>query len=198
MGSNEDSTARRKFLLKSGATAAAAATAATTIAAQPAGAAPLSPIYLPVGPFRTYDSRKSDGKISAGQTRTLTGGNQPGDLAHVFNLTVTKTTGSGYLAVFPADETWGGTSSINWTGPNQTRANNAITGIRSDGGINIYCGGGGSAEFILDLMAVVTIVDLGALGAITSAMTVDGSAGGSGGSISSVSGDSQSRLRFMA
>lgn len=162
----------RRALLRGGsvAVAAAAATVGTSVmTAGPASAAPLAPIYIPVGPIRVYDSRTGGGRISRNQTRNvLAGFADPEDLAFCLNVTITQTVGaSGFLSIFPGDETWGGASSINWDRPGQTVANNAYTWVGvDDGSINVRCGAstGGSTHFILDLIAVTFIADLGLLG----------------------------------
>lgn len=148
------------------ATAAVGAVGASALTATPASAQTgLTPMLLPVGPFRVWDSRKHGTKapIRSGQTVTLTGGVQPDDYAQLFNVTVTGTSKTGYLAVYSADDPYNGTSSINWYGPGQTLCNNAYTAFRlADGGINVRCDGGGATHFILDLVGVLTFLDLGA------------------------------------
>ena len=52
----------------------------------------------------------------------------------------------GFLSVFPGDESWGGSSSINWDRTNQTIANNAYTWLGlDDGTVNVHCGTVGGA-----------------------------------------------------
>ncbi|MFZ4668012.1 MAG: hypothetical protein ACOYML_01845 [Microthrixaceae bacterium] len=144
-----------------GATAALfAGGAASTLSTGTAAAQTASSVYLPVGPIRVYDSRDpfTFGRIFQGEVRTLGTGAGADEFAQCFNLTVTATAGSGYLAVFPGDETYQGTSSINWSGPNQTIANNAYTKIGlSDGSINVYCGSG-NTHFVIDLVASLTVI----------------------------------------
>ena len=55
------------------------------------------------------------------------------------------------------------TSSINWDRQGQTIANNAFTWLSLvDGSINVRCGAttGGSTHFILDVTAILVLVDL--------------------------------------
>lgn len=158
----------RRKLLTSGGAAAAAAVGATALSASPAAAATFSPLYLPVGPIRVYDSREGLGRIYRNQERSLTpAAPDPDVIAECYNLTVTETAGAGgYIAVFPDDELWDGTSSINWFGPNQTLANNALTRLSQvNGGVAVRCGGtsGASTQFVLDLIAEIRLVDLDAL-----------------------------------
>jgi hypothetical protein len=163
----------RRALLRGGgmAAAAAAATVGTSVVtAGPAAADPLVPIYLPYGPERVYDSREDDGRIGRNQTRNvLAGFSFPEEFAFCFNVTLTGTVNSaGFLAVFPGDETWNGTSSINWDRQGQTIANNAFTWLSfEDGSVNVHCGTstGGSTHFILDLIAIASIYDAGAVSA---------------------------------
>lgn len=163
----------RRALLRGGSVAAAAVAAAagtSVMTAGPAAAAPLVPVYLPLGPIRVYDSREVGGRISRNQTRNVhTGLADPEVLGLCFNVTITGTvTSSGYLAIFPGDGAWSGTSSINWDKPGQTIANNAFTWVSFvDGSINVLCGAaaGGSTHFILDLVASSFITDLGLVGA---------------------------------
>ena len=164
----------RRALLRGGSIAAAAAAAAagtSVMTAGPAAADPLVPVYLPIGPVRLYDSREEGAPISRNQTRNLFADSAPSALLQgvCFNVTITGTvTSSGFLAIFPGDEAWGGTSSINWDKPGQTIANNALTLVSSvDGSINVRCGAaaGGSTHFILDLVAYLVLIDFGAVGA---------------------------------
>jgi len=156
---------RRNFLLKGGAAVAGAALAATALDGGSASAIVtpvLTPVYAPAGPFRIFDSRTSTGRISTGQEWLLTRTPDSSVVANCFNLTVTETFGKGWLAVFPGDVAFGGTSSINWFGNGQDLANNAYTELEaSNAGIRVRCGGGGtSTHFVIDLVAVLVLVDL--------------------------------------
>jgi hypothetical protein len=128
--------------------------------------------YIPVGPARNYDSRNpgSLGPLPAGATRMITTNLQNADprpLAITINLTVTQTVGAGWLAVYPDDVTFGGTSSINWFGSNQDLANNALVGIPDNGVIRITAGGvaGARAQFIIDTIGASLPIDFGAVSA---------------------------------
>jgi len=159
---------RRRLLRTAGVAGVAAmgAVGASTLLADPAGAVDLTAVLLPVGPVRVYDTRGGEGRLSANQQRTLVGGALDGDIAHLYNVTVTETAGSaGFLAVFPGDIAWPGTSSINWFGPNQTLANNAYTFLADgDGAIRIRAGGpaGSSTHVVLDLVGVLQVFDFDA------------------------------------
>lgn len=87
---------------------------------------------------RIYDSRaastdwgQSVGKFHPNEERWLqvpVPVTTVGAHAAVLNVTVTQTEGSGWLAVYPPGG-YPGTSTINWSGPNQTLANNTQTAI---------------------------------------------------------------------
>ena len=167
---NKDRTAaprgRRSFLKAGAATAATTAAVGTSLVMgqQAASADPFSPVYLPITPTRIYDSRQGLGRINGGQTRTLVGAPADYDWAFCFNVTVTDTVGSGWLALYMAGETWGGASTLGWSGPGQGASNNALTEVRaSDVGFTIRCGGVGQTQVIIDVVAVITIMDLGSM-----------------------------------
>ena len=68
-----------------------------------------------------------------------------------YNLTVTGTVGSGYLAVAPGDTlTSPGVSTVNWAAPNTTVANATQTAI--EGGKVTVFAVGGSTNFFLDVV----------------------------------------------
>jgi hypothetical protein len=131
-------------------------------------------IYVPVPPTRLYDSRQSSGPLFNGQTRTLVTSFlslNPIPIAVNFNMTVTLTRQKGWLALYPANATFSGTSSINWFGDFQDLANNAYVEIpndslSTDGMIRVTCGGiaGAQADFVLDitgLTAGITVASVG-------------------------------------
>lgn len=163
-------TDRRAFLRLGTGVAAAAATAGVAVAgAQPAAAGEpfYAPVYVPTTPQRVYDSRVTHGRIVNGRTRTIvpvvTG--QPVE-AWCCNITVTDTAGAGFLAMFPGDDAWPGNSSVNWWAPGQTIANTAYTpGAEHNNAIRIYCGGGSSTHFVLDLIGALIMYDLALLNA---------------------------------
>jgi len=98
-----------------------------------------------------YDSRVAGGKVRDGEERVvslahvLNGTSEvvpPGAVAAALTATVTETEGAGYIAVFPADEAWAGTSSVNWFGPDQNLATaviskvDATVQVKVRGGVN--------------------------------------------------------------
>ena len=157
---------RRSFLKAGAATAATTAAVGTSLVMgqQGASAEPFSPVYLPITPTRVYDSRQGPGRIAGGQTWTFGGGPVDDEWAFCFNVTITDTVGSGWLALYMAGAPWGGASTLGWSGPGQGASNNALTEVRpSDAGIEIRCGGVGQTQFILDVVAVIAVIDLGAV-----------------------------------
>ena len=122
------------------------------------GEGPLAYYTLP--PCRISDTRAPAGTyggppLSTGTVRVfpLVGqcGVPPGAKAVALNVTVTEPTSSGFLTLYPADESLPLASSINYS-PGQTRANNATALLSVDGNLAIFCGGAaGTVEAILDV-----------------------------------------------
>jgi hypothetical protein len=114
-------------------------------------------------PVRVYDSRNDTaGKLKPGETRNVSfqqalGGVVP--TAAVMNLTITDTESQGpvgaenggYVAVFPANITWPGTSTINWKGTNQNLANTVITALDNNDHLSVL-GGVNRTNFVIDLI----------------------------------------------
>lgn len=156
---------RRDLLVKGGglvAAGAAAAVGATALTAGPAGAATTVPVLLPAGPARIFDTRDpgKGGRMFSGQEFEIYRSSPSGALGLLFNVTVTETLGTGWLSVFSAEIDWPGTSTVNWSGPGQNVANTAYTFVRpSDDGIAVRMGGGGSAQFVLDITGALVMWD---------------------------------------
>lgn len=118
---------------------------------------PAHPSFTAIPPARVYDSRLSGTPLISGQTRvvsvaTTTGGATvvPASASAVlYNLTVTDTFGSGFLALFPFGVTWPGNSSINWVGSTQD-ANGGVVKLGGDRQVNVFCGGG-STNLVIDV-----------------------------------------------
>lgn len=125
--------------------------------------------FVPITPARVYDSRRNmapdaSGKMTAGTNRTVS-------IAHgrsvstgavttvnavpatakaiAYTLTVTGTSGGGYLAVNPGGDATVRASTINWLS-GQTLANSGIVGVSPARTITIISGGG-SADVIVDV-----------------------------------------------
>jgi hypothetical protein len=129
----------------------AAGTATVTVL--PAGSAGL---FYTVDPCRQLDTR-SGSPISPGGTLAvvLTGapcGIPSGASSVSVNAAVTQETGSGHLTIYPADKTQPLVSNINFNA-GQTRANNAVLSLSSDGTgrVNVVNGSGGTTHVIIDV-----------------------------------------------
>ena len=142
---------RRKLLTGMGAAAAGAGLLAVA-GAQPAHAYVNDGTYWSWDPWRVYDSRDWSERISSGQSRLMSEFGGYDDSAYVCNLTVVNTRGNGYLAVWNADlarpQPY---SSINWAGDGRIVANLGIFDAGFDG-LRVFCGGGGSTDFIIDVV----------------------------------------------
>jgi hypothetical protein len=161
---------RRAFLTRGGLVAGGAALGAA-LTMSPAGAqvSGVQFTYFPVGPARVYDSRNpgKGGPLLNGATRPLFTGLQKADprpIAITVNLTVTLKRQKGWIAAYPNDEAFSGTSSINWFGDFQDLANNAFVAIPDDGVVNFRCGGlpGAQADFVVDFIGASAPIDFGA------------------------------------
>lgn len=114
-------------------TASASDGATAVVPAAAAQAAPASG-FVPISSYRSYDSRlgpDESGKIFLEEQRfvdvalDLDGNERIPDeaTAVAFNVTVTQTEGAGYVQISPPGTEFGETSTVNWTGPDQTVAN---------------------------------------------------------------------------
>ena len=122
-------------------------------------------VFVPISPYRTYDSRNDAEGFLVGDESTffevLTDANlspkiPAGAVAVSYNLTVVDTFGSGYLGLYPANVPWPGTSSINWSATGQTVANGGVValGNRTQAGqIGVYCGPAANlyTDFLIDI-----------------------------------------------
>jgi hypothetical protein len=136
------------------------------------GEAGFGPLFVLSQPIRLYDSRTlhiggttRNGPLSGGEDRPISieldNDDQVIELpvaavrAVIINLTITDTVGSGFLAVGnPGPDGTRTTSNINWSASDQTLANLAVTTL-FESNLTIFAGGGGSTNFIVDLMALV-------------------------------------------
>jgi len=131
-------------------------TAAVTVG--PAGTAVL---FYTVPPCRVLDTRDPAGtyggpSLQPGATRSWALASQCGIPSNAravsANVTITAATQPGYLTLFPGDGSQPLASSINFTA-GQTRANNAVLPVSSDGtaAVKAFTGSVGPVEFILDV-----------------------------------------------
>lgn len=107
-------------------------------------------VYVPVTPCRIADTRAGFGfsgaygppSIGAGTSRTfdITASGCTGipaaASAYSFNLTVTNTTGPGFVQAYPAGGSAGSSSAVNYSGAGQTLANAAIVPAGVAGNVN--------------------------------------------------------------
>ena len=106
------------------------------------------------------DTRSADGPrggpaLQAGANRdfTLAGvcGVPVTASAVAINITVTESTSSGNLTIYPGDNPMPSTSTINY-GAAETRANNAVVSPNAAGAITVHCAQeSGTVEFIVDV-----------------------------------------------
>ena len=119
-----------------------------------------------IDPKRTYDSRFADGPLATGGERVvsvadgidaITGVvNAPnivpiGATAIFFNLTITQTTGAGFLQLAPGNATVVTASTINWDSPDLSVANASFSTLDDSRQVKILAGGAGSTDFIVDI-----------------------------------------------
>jgi hypothetical protein len=140
--------------------AAGSASAALPATAQTTPSVSLTPgAYKTLPPFRLLDTRAGVGAakaaVAAGGTVQLQvsgRGGVPvsGVSAVVLNLTVTKSTRSGYLDVFRGGTTRPGTSNLNFA-RYATASNLAIVAIGTTGNVDLYNKSRGTIELIADV-----------------------------------------------
>jgi hypothetical protein len=120
-------------------------------------------LFYTLPPCRVLDTRNPTGPLAGpslqpGATRTFdvaasACGIPATAKAISVNLTVTGPVGPGHLTLYPGDAVQAPlASTINFSA-NQTRANNAVLPLASDGSgtINVLAGTGGTVDFILDV-----------------------------------------------
>ena len=151
---------RRRLL--SGLGAAAAGAGLLTLGSPQKAAAVSQASYYSSEPSRYVDTRLGwgGGRISGGQTHTVSIFAGLKGFALVCNLTVVATQGTGYLAVYNPD--YGirpiPFSSINWQGAGKIVANSTMLDI-GETGIEVYCSGGSttSTDYIMDVVGYFTV-----------------------------------------
>jgi hypothetical protein len=122
--------------------------------------------YTALAPARLLDTRKGTGtggtvaKVNPGKPLTLTvAGADSGDLpatgitAVALNVTVTDTSGTGFITVYPDGTSVPTASNVNYV-PNQTVANTVLVPVGSDGKIDFLDSGATAGP--TDLIADVT------------------------------------------
>ena len=125
----------------------------TITSASPIGMGPGA--LLPVPPSRLLDTRTTGSPIGSTQSRSLkvTGvGGVPatGVSAVVLNVTVTETTSTGFLTVSPTGTTRPTVSNLNWP-MGATIPNAVIVKVGTNGQVDLFQSGPGSAQVIVDV-----------------------------------------------
>ena len=115
--------------------------------------------YHPVTPTRILDTRTSGQLVPAnGMTGVQIEGNagipSTGVTSVVLNVTVTSTTGGGFLTAWGDGTTRPKTSNLNWTAKNQTVANLVTVPVPADGGVDFFTNNG--AAIIADVQGYYT------------------------------------------
>ncbi len=125
--------------------------------------------FHPIAPKRVHDSRLIAplGPLASGSNRVISVANgyvtdtaildvpdvvPAGATAIAYNITIVNTLGSGYLSVNPVDAASLGGSSINWSDSGQVLANGLVVKLDTNRQINVFCGGGGSTNLIVDIL----------------------------------------------
>lgn len=114
-----------------------------------------------LAPCRVADTRLPDGPwggpaLVSGATRSFVIGGRCGVPATAtavsFNFTITGSTGSGFVKVYPGGAAPPATSTLNWSA-GQTRANNALIGLGTahDVAVGAAQTGGGTVHLIIDV-----------------------------------------------
>ena len=130
------------------------------------GGANTAGAFHAIPPVRAFDSRwAGNTRLGPGQSKVVSVADAhdlngvvttadvvpPGATAIAYNLTVTRTSGQGFLSANPGDATTITSSSINWFGENQDIANGLIVALDGSRQIKVFFGGGGSTDFIVDV-----------------------------------------------
>lgn len=126
--------------------------------------------FVPIDPVRVFDSRQDaypeSGVLGPNESKTISvadGRDLAGDItspdavpegatAVAFNVTVTGTTGPNFVSVVPGDAPGYTTSSINWSGPDQSLANGSIVKLDDMRQVRIFGGDQtGSTHVVFDI-----------------------------------------------
>ena len=109
---------------------------------------------LPIPPVRAYDSRTAEGPLAGGDSRTvdLAAHVPAGTTAVAYTLTETGTARTGYLSVGLPGAPAPSTSVLNWSGPNQTVANSSTAAVNEARQLEVFAGGTGSTQFVVDVI----------------------------------------------
>lgn len=129
-----------------------------------AGTATSGSLHLLASPKRVYSSRAEDEPVAVGPktplsaaTRTIdckagASGVPAGATGLVLNITAISASVNGFLSVSPGATGFTGTSTLNWTANGATVANGVTVGAGPGATIDVTVGGGGTTNFIVDVM----------------------------------------------
>ncbi len=126
--------------------------------------------FVPIDPVRVFDSRQAaypeSGVLGPNESKTISvadGRDLAGDItspdavpegatAVAFNVTVTGTTGPNFVSVVPGDAPGYTTSTINWSGPDQSLANGSVVKLDDMRQVRIFGGDQtGSTHVVFDI-----------------------------------------------
>jgi hypothetical protein len=131
------------------------------------GFTPATVALIPLAsPKRVYDSRAAEppanvvkGVLGGGVDRDVdvknNGSGVPATArAVVGNVTLTNTSGSGYVDIRPAGTAWANTSTINFSASGQTVANGFTATLGPNATVTVRCGPAGpaSTDFVIDVL----------------------------------------------
>ena len=145
--------------------------------------------FTPLPSFRLLDTRSGTGGVSGpvagrGTARFVAIG-LPGPVpasgvsAVLLTVTVTQSTGAGFLTVYAGGTAVPAASSLNFV-KGQTVANSVVVPVGADGSVAVFNGSGGSAQIVADVSgyyATGTPTVPGAFGPLPSARILDTRAG---------------------
>ncbi len=111
--------------------------------------------FTSLAPSRILDTRTQGGPVGWGQARDLVilgAGGVPADnvSAVVLNVTVTDTTASGFLTVFPSGTDRPNASNLNWSA-GVTIPNLVTVKVGSNGSVSLFQSGPGTAQVVVDV-----------------------------------------------
>lgn len=110
--------------------------------------------FHPIDGRRVYDSRTTGGRLSVGQTRTITmpaAAAPAGATAISYVLTATVTDGAGTLVAFPAHRARPAITSLSWWDAAQQHSVGLVTALSPARQLKVYASGG-STHFTLDVV----------------------------------------------
>lgn len=130
----------------------------------------LNQAFVPIDPVRSFDSRigayAENGLLAPNESKTISVADShdgvgtiimadavpDGATAIAYNVTITGTTGPNFVSVTPGDAAGYTTSTINWSGPDQSLANGGIVKLDDMRQITLFGGDQtGSTHVIVDV-----------------------------------------------